>query len=253
MTHNDSTLNHRVHHDFYSSKYLGHSPFSQPAYTYGIRPGYRNLHSEWNWRDAPLRVSSDGFQRKLVHGNASFLLLNFSSSSTRNNSLYLCHPLSYFSFFLPSIYIPPTPFFGFLLFQSHFFLSRKHWKNTSKGGNNSFLASWSSFDRFYRCPRSSFITYILLHETMLLRKHVLKERYCTQIIALLNEMKAKLSDTFAENIAKLRNRFIEISFPFFVIRRVIFIWNLAEDRFDKSFVAVGQDFEKAFTQSPCDS
>lgn len=58
---------------------------------------------------------------------------------------------------------------------------------------------------------------------MLLRKHVLKERYCTQIITLLNEMKAKLSDTFAKNTAKLRNGFIEISFPFFIIRCVIFI------------------------------
>lgn len=77
---------------------------------------------------------------------------------------------------------------------------------------------------------------------MLLRKHVLKERYCTQIITLLNEMKAKLSDTFAKNAAKLRNRSIEISFPFFIIRCVVFIWNLAEDRFDKSFIAVDQDF-----------
>lgn len=40
---------------------------------------------------------------------------------------------------------------------------------------------------------------------------------------LLNEMKAKLSDTFAKNTAKLRNGFIEISFPFFIIRCVIFI------------------------------
>lgn len=75
------------------------------------------------------RVSSGGFQRKLVHGNASSSWIS-RLLSRRNNSLYLCHPpiLPTLLFSIPPlslslIYIPSSVFlFEFLLFQSHYFL-----------------------------------------------------------------------------------------------------------------------------------
>ena len=134
--------------------------------------------------------------------------------------------LSFFFFFfvIPfSLYIP-VPFFSDSYYSSHIFSPpclRKRWKNTSKGGNNSFLASWNSFNHF-SAVLEDHVYYILLHETMPLREYVLKERYYTQIIMtrcfrgmkILRfslEWKASLANISAEKeYRKLRNTFVEI-------------------------------------------
>lgn len=110
------------------------------------------------------RVSSGGFQRKLVHGNASSSWIS-RLLSRRNNSLYLCHPpilstllFSTSSLSLSLLFTSLLPsFFSNFYYSSRiiffFFFSppssslQAHWKNTSRGGNNSFLASWNSFNQ----------------------------------------------------------------------------------------------------------
>lgn len=54
---------------------------------------------------ARCRISSGGFQRKLVHGNASSSWIS-RLLSRRNNSLYLCHPP-----ILPTLLFSTTPYF----------------------------------------------------------------------------------------------------------------------------------------------
>lgn len=144
---------------------------------------------------ARCRISSGGFQRKLVHGNASSSWIS-RLLSRRNNSLYLCHPP-----ILPTLLFSTTPYFIsfsllftsllppffsnsyyssriiFFLFFLFFFLSplslQAHWKNTSKGGNNSFLASWNSFNQSVLFSKITFITFYYSGTAMLLQKRKL--------------------------------------------------------------------------------
>lgn len=80
-------------------------------------------------------------KKPCIHGNASFLLLNFSSSFTRNNSLYLCRPLSRCSYplFIPSPLYLVHLSFRILIIPVAFFLTHKRWKNMFWRENNSFL------------------------------------------------------------------------------------------------------------------
>lgn len=97
----------------------------------------------------------------------------FPPPLTLSLSLSYLHPFFRLSF---RILIIPVALFSFFSF-FFFFLSplslQAHWKNTSKGGNNSFLASWNSFNQSVLFSKITFITFYYSGTAMLLQKRKL--------------------------------------------------------------------------------
>lgn len=157
-----------------------------------------------------------------MHRSSSWISRVLSRGITLCIYVILLSYYLFLSFFVISfsLYIP-VPFFSDSYYSSHIFFPslRKRWKNTSKGGNNSFLASWNSFNHFCRSRRSRLLHFItrndatakvrfkgtILHannnDTVLSREN----------ITFLIGMESKLSEYLCKKISQIYfNTFVEI-------------------------------------------